>query len=169
MILYNHQLYDWTRRTGLLRLSRARAEPPVRNAGDELSGHVIVVGINSLGRRIVEQLVERGEQVLALDVSPANLQGLPCHTKLGNAEYVSVLEEAGIRRAKLLVSALQIEETNHLLAYWGRTFGVPTSIHAFDQSVVDDLRQAGADHLIMSKSAGLRRVAAAFHDAGVFE
>src|SRR5688572_4337137 len=169
MILYNHQLYDAVRRTGLLRLLRARAEPPVRHAGDELSGHVIVVGLNSLGRRIVEQLIERGEQVLALDVSPGNLQGLRCRTHLGNAEYVSVLEESGIRRAKLLVSALQIEDTNHLLAYWGRAFGVPTSIHAFDQSVVEDLQQAGAEHLIMSKSAGLRRVAAAFREAGVFE
>jgi Kef-type K+ transport system membrane component KefB len=169
MILYNHQLYNWTRRSGLLGLFRARSDLAVRRAGAELSGHIIVVGINSLGRRIVEQLVERGEQVLALDSSPANLRGLRCHTKLGNAEFVSVLEEAGIRRAKLLVSALQIEETNHLLAYWGRAFEVPTSIHAFDQTIVEELQQAGADHLIMSKSAGLRRVAEAFHEAGIFE
>lgn len=169
MILYNHQLYEWMRRTGVLRLFRARPEPPLVQDAEMPSGHIIVVGVNSLGRRIIDQLMERGERVLAIDVSPANLRELPCRTTLGNAEYVSVLEEAGIRRAKLLVSTLQIEETNHLLAYWGRTFGVPTSIHAFDQAVVDELREAGADHLIMSKSAGTRRVAAAFHEAGVFE
>jgi Kef-type K+ transport system membrane component KefB len=169
MILYNHQLYEWARDAGLLRLFRARPELPVERGADERSGHIIVVGLNSLGRRVVDQLLERGERVLAIDVSPANLQGMPCETTLGNAEYVSVLEEAGIRRAKLLVSALQIDETNHLLAYWGRSFGVPTSIHAFEQSVEDELRDAGADHLIMSKSAGIRRVAAAFREAGVFE
>jgi Trk K+ transport system NAD-binding subunit len=134
-----------------------------------MSDHIIVVGVNSLGRRIVRELLERGEKVLAIDTSASNLESLPCETMLGNAEFVSVLEEAGIRRARLLVSALQIEETNYLLAYWGRVFDVPTSIHAFDQSVVAELQEAGANHLIMSKSAGIRRVAAAFREAGVFE
>lgn len=169
MILYNHQLYRRARALGLLRLFRARRAAPPKRRTSEVSGHIIVVGLNSLGRRIIDELLERGERVLAIDVSAANLQGLKCDTLLGSAEYVQVLEEAGIRRAKLLVSALQIAETNHLLAYWGRTFGVPTSIHAFDQSVVDELRDAGADHLILSKSAGLRRVAAEFRRAGVFE
>jgi hypothetical protein len=168
MILYNHQLYEWLRSRGWLRFLRARPELVLDYHGHELHDHILVVGVNSLGRRIVHELVERGELVLAIDVTPANLARLPCATMLGNAEYLSVLEEAGIRRAKLLVSALQIEETNHLLAYWGRTFGVPTSIHAFDQSVVYDLIEAGADHLILSKSAGIRRVADAFREAGVF-
>ena len=168
MIMYNHQLYDWLQRSGALRFFRARPEPSLEHARVEQSGHILVVGLNSLGRRIVHALVARGEEVLGIDVSPANLVDLPCATMLGNAEYISVLEEAGIRRAKLLVSALQIEDSNHLLAYWGRTFGVPTSIHAFDQAVVDELLEAGADHLIMSKSAGLRRVADAFREAGVF-
>ena len=169
MILYNHQLYATMRGWGVLRLFGARDDRDDDVPDDDLSGHVIVVGINSLGRRIVRGMLERGEQVLAIDTSPGNLEGLKCHSKLGNAEYLSVLEEAGIRRAKLLVSALQIEETNTILAYWGRTFDVPTSIHAFDQSLVDDLTDAGATHLIVSKSSGTRRIADAFRKAGVFE
>lgn len=169
MILYNDRLYGWAQRFGLLRMFRAPAESEPTTAADELSDHVIVVGINALGRRIVERLLERGETVLAIDVSPSNLAQVGCRTLLGNAEHLSVLEAAAIRRARLLVSALQIEDTNHLLAYWGRAFGVPTSIHAFDQSVVDELREAGADHLIISKNAGTRRIATAFREAGVFE
>jgi Kef-type K+ transport system membrane component KefB len=169
MILYNTRLYDIARRLRLLRPFRAAAESELMATGDELNDHVIVVGVNALGRRIIEQLQARGETVLAVDMSPVNLAQAPCRTLLGNAEHLSVLEAASLRRAKLLVSALQIEDTNHLLAYWGRSFGVPTSIHAFDQSVVDELREAGADHLIISKNAGTRRIAAAFRDAGVFE
>ncbi len=169
MILYNHELYAATRRHGLLKWLHAPAESDDDTRPALPKGHVIVVGINALGRRIVQQLVERGEDVLALDVSAHNLSGLPCRTMMGNAEHVSVLEEAGVRDARLLVSTLQIEDTNHLIAYWGRLYGVPTSIHAFDQSIVDDLRDAGADHLIMSKSAGTRRIAGAFRDAGIFE
>ena len=103
-----------------------------------------------------------------MDTSPRNLEGLTCRVMLGNAEHVGFLEEAGMRDAKLLVSTLQIEETNQLLAYWGRLFGVPTSIHAFDNSLADDLLNAGATHVILSKAAGTRRIADAFRSAGIF-
>lgn len=169
MILYNHQLYALMRRWNVLRMFRARDDRDDEAPDDELSGHVIVVGINSLGRQIVRGMMERGEHVLAIDTSPGNLRDLPCNSALGNAEYLGVLEDAGIRRAKLLVSALQIEETNTILAYWGRTFGVPTSIHAFDQSLVDELTEAGASHVIVSKASGTRRIADAFRAAGVLE
>ncbi|MGH7444182.1 MAG: cation:proton antiporter, partial [Longimicrobiales bacterium] len=169
MIFYGDYLYARARRARLLRPFRARRERPEAAPVESATDHVIVVGLNSLGRRIVHDLVAHGEDVLAVDVSPHNLLHLPCRTMLGNAEHVSVLEEAGIRNAKLLVSTLQIEDTNHLLAYWGRSFGVPTSIHAFDQSVVDELRDAGAEHLILSKPAGTRRIARAFRAAGIFE
>ncbi|CAN5154157.1 cation:proton antiporter [soil metagenome] len=166
MILYNHPLYDFVQKLGLLRIFKAREELKVDDTGELLAGHVIVVGMNALGRRLVGALSERGEQVLAIDVSPRNLQGLPGSTMLGNAEHLSVLEAAGLHRAKLLVSALQIEDTNNLLAFWGRSHGVPTSIHAFDPSLVDELREAGADHLIISKDAGARRMAEALERAG---
>lgn len=136
---------------------------------DELRGHVIVVGINAMGRRIVESLVERGETVLAVDTDPLKLESLGCRTLHGNAAYDSVLEEAHLAEAKLLVSALQIEDTNNLLAYRARQAGVPSSIHAFDGSVVDDLRQAGAHHLIHSKPEGSRQIVQTMRGLGALE
>ncbi len=47
--------------------------------------------------------------------------------------------EIGLSRAKLVISALTIEDTNHLLAYRCRRAGVPCAIHAFDMGLVDDL------------------------------
>jgi Kef-type K+ transport system membrane component KefB len=167
LILYSERIYDW------LLERRILGRWPVRNAAldvheEHSSGHIIVVGMNALGRRIVDRLVALGEDVLAVDTSPGNLEGLTCRVMLGNAEHVGFLEEAGMRDAKLLVSTLQIEETNQLLAYWGRLFGVPTSIHAFDNSLADDLLNAGATHVILSKAAGTRRIADAFRSAGIF-
>jgi hypothetical protein len=69
--------------------------------------------------------------------------------------------------AKLLVSALQIEDANNLLAYRARQAGVPSSIHAFDPALVDELRRNGATHLMVSKYDGIKQVAAALRDAGV--
>jgi Kef-type K+ transport system membrane component KefB len=171
MILYNHELYEWSRRRGLLRpfrtsKARAAAVGPGPDADEDgvPREHVIVVGMNQLGRRVVEALVDRGEEVLAIDTDPRKLEGLPCGTLLGNAEYPAVLDEAGLKGAKLLVSALQIEGTNNLLAFRARDAGVPAAIHAFDQSVLLSLEKLGADHVIRSKSAGIRRIAERLRD-----
>ena len=166
MILFNHQLYAFVKRIGLLKVFRAGQgddDPPE----EPLRDHVIVVGMNSLGRRIVRQLVERGEVVLAIDTDPGKLAKLPCHTMQGNAEYASVLDEAGLSRARLLVSALQIEDANTLLAWQARRHEIPSAIHAFDHFVVEELESLGVDYLLNSKRCGARRLHEELERAGV--
>ena len=121
-----------------------------------LENHIIVVGMNSLGRNIVSQLVERGEQVLAIDTDPVKLAGLPSVTMLGNIEYLATLEEAGLPAAKLLVSALQIEDANELLAYRCQSFGVPSSIHAVDMQMLDNLLALDVNYLMIPKVDGVK-------------
>jgi Kef-type K+ transport system membrane component KefB len=160
------RLYALARRAGVLRPFRAKVvdEPPPPPG---LRDHVIVVGMNTLGRRLVQVLLERGEKVLAVDANAANLEGLPCPTVQGSTEHPGVLEHAGLRDARLLVSALQIEDANNLLAWRARQAGVPSSIHAFDPDLIPDLRDNGATHLMVSKHDGIRGVAMALRDAGV--
>jgi Trk K+ transport system NAD-binding subunit len=123
--------------------------------------------MNSLGRILVERLAERGDAVLAVDSDAAKLRELACPTLVGNAEDVAVLEEAGLARARLLVSTLQIVDTNQLLAYRARSYGVPASIHAFDPSLVAELRTIGVSHLMLSKHQGIRRLAHELQLAGI--
>ncbi|MFW6079613.1 MAG: cation:proton antiporter [Gemmatimonadota bacterium] len=158
LIQLDERIYDRLRDAGMLRPFRARGGRPSAPA-PRWSDHVIVVGMNALGRRVVHGLHRRGETVLAVDIDPAKLDGLPSATLQGNVEHHSVLMAAGLPRAKLLVSALQIEDANHLLAYRTRHYGVPSSIHAFDTSLVDELTDLGASHLIVSKRDGIRQVA----------
>jgi Kef-type K+ transport system membrane component KefB len=177
MILYNHQLYALMQRWRALRFLRVGEvgprdlEPEAVDGHDPavgLTDHVIVVGMNSLGRRIVERLREAGEQTLAVDLDPRKLAMVPGSTLLGNTEDLAVLEAAGIRRARLLVSALQIEDANNLLGYRCRSLGVPCSIHAFDAAVTPDLREIGVTHLMDSKTAGTRRLSEALRAEGVY-
>ncbi|MFN2316007.1 MAG: cation:proton antiporter [Gemmatimonadales bacterium] len=160
MILYNEELYNFLSRSALLRWLAGSGEAERSEAPEPapLEGHVVVVGMNAMGRRIVDKLLEQGEVVVAVDTDPRKLEPLPCLTVLGNVDHSSVLDEARFRRARLLVSALQIEETNALLAFRGRSAGVPTSIHAFDQFVLAELEGIGATHLLDSKYAGIRRL-----------
>jgi Kef-type K+ transport system membrane component KefB len=155
-------------RARITRLIGARAERNQGSAQPELGDHVIVVGMNALGRRIVRVLADRGERTLAIDVDPIKLRDLPGHVMLGNVNYLSVLEEARLARAKLLVSALQIEDSNRLLAFRCAQVGVPSSLHAFDQSLVPELNELGASHVMESRSVGLERVLDALHEAGVY-
>jgi hypothetical protein len=69
--------------------------------------------------------------------------------------------------ARLVVSALQIEDVNALLAYRCSRLGVPVSIHAFDPSLAHELLEIGADHLMISKHDGIRQMAEAFRRLGV--
>lgn len=155
MILYSDTLYRVCQRLKLLVIFRAKqkVEP---EPTDARSGHIIVIGMNALGREIVKNLCHRGHRVLAIDTDIHKLEGLgPADTLIGNVEYHSVVEEIGLREARLVVSALQIEDTNHLLAYRCRAEGVPCAIHAFDVSVVDDLLDLETSYLLMPAIDGV--------------
>jgi Kef-type K+ transport system membrane component KefB len=155
MILYSEPLYRFVRRFGLLRPFKAAQEDEVEERL-EREGHVIVVGMNALGREIVRRLCQGGERVLAIDTDPGKLEGLPCETMLGNVEYLAVLEDAGLAHCRLVVSALQIEDTNDLLTYRARSRGIPCAVHAFDLSLADELVELGAQYLMTPQVDGIR-------------
>ncbi|HAV14644.1 MAG TPA: portal protein [Opitutae bacterium] len=155
LIIYSEPLYVFMKRFGLLRLIKAKQEPD-KEVSKVLKDHIIVVGMNALGRNIVQAMTARGEHVLAIDTDPKKLEGLaPAEMLIGNVEYQSVVEEIGLREAKLVVSALQIEDTNHLLAYRCRSAGVSCAIHAFDVSVVNDLLDLDTSYLLMPALDGI--------------
>lgn len=160
MIIYNHELYAWALKAGLLRWKFLDGKPEITDrivhVGENLEGHVIVVGMNTLGRDLVRRLVEKGEDVLAVDTDPEKLEGLPSKVLLGSVGYLSVLQEAGYARAKLIISALQIEETNDLLAYRAKSVDVPCAIHVVDLSVVENLLELETDYLMVSKVDGVK-------------
>lgn len=122
-------------------LMRAFPPPPEEAgpAGTPLSGHIIVVGMNTLGRELVRRLVARGETVVAADTDPVKLRDLPGLKIVGDAESPAVLHEAGLARARLLVSTMHIESTNDLLAYRCRVARVPAAIHAVNLNEVTHL------------------------------
>ncbi|MEX1119190.1 MAG: cation:proton antiporter [Terrimicrobiaceae bacterium] len=155
LILYNKPLYEMAKTSGILKIFRAsQKEEDEGNAG--LENHIIVVGMNTLGRKLATTLHEQGELVVAVDTDPRKLRRLACKTHLGNVEFRDVLEELGLPRAKLLVSALQIEEANDLLAYRCQVRGIPSAILAIDLSVVDNLLELGVAYLMLPKVDGVK-------------
>ena len=152
-------------RRGLLRFVKEGALPEPESPSR--TGHIVVIGMNTLGRMVVERFAAIGETVLAVDTDVTKLQGLPADTLVGNVDNHAVLEAAGVPDAQLVVSTLQIEDVNSLLAYRCRRMGVPVSVHAFDPSLAYELLEIGADHLMISKYDGIGQMNAAFRDVGV--
>ncbi|GAB4111347.1 MAG: cation:proton antiporter [Acidobacteriota bacterium] len=157
LILYNHQLYAWFERRGLLRIFGDGIRDGME-MGEALRGHWVVVGVNALGRRLVELLRERGEKVACIDRDPEKLRQVAAQGIHGGVEFLSVLEAAGLGRARFAVSALRIQDTNNLFAFRCRQLGVPVAIHAFDSTVVPELEALGVEHIINSKRAGVEEV-----------
>lgn len=119
------------------------------------SGHVVVIGMNTLGRELARRFADLGDRVVAVDTDPAKLEGLPAETVYGSADNPAVLERARVGEARLVVSALRIQDVNALLAWRLQRLGVPVSIHAFDAALADELTEIGADHLMVTGMAGL--------------
>ena len=168
LILWSETIYDrigGSRLLSLLGTSEAAEQKKER----ALEDHIVVIGMNTLGIRIVREMAARGETVLAVDTDAAKLHGLPARTLLGSVDDSSVLDEAHFTNARLVVSALQIEDTNNLLAYRCHAAGVPVSIHAFDPSLIDELKELGADHVMVPKHDGTRELALRLRQAGVLD
>jgi len=165
MIRFNRPLFRWALRWNLLRpfvpkalLAGGDAPEAKDHGGQMMEGHIIVVGMNSLGRRIAQLLTETGYEVVAVDTDPKKLAGLPCRTELGNVSYRAVLDHLCLRRARLLVSALKIDSINDTLAYRAREAGVPCAVHVHDIREMDNLVDLGTDYLMISKVDGLKRL-----------
>lgn len=81
------------------------------------SDHVIVVGIGSVGMQVVEELLERGESVTIIEddingrFMPA-IYELRLPTIIGDAKLERTLRDAGLAKAKALLSVTSDDLTN---------------------------------------------------------
>lgn len=171
MILFSHQLYAWALRLGALNFrflnTKASLKDHILHQTSSYHQHIIIVGMNTLGRDLVVRLNDRGETTLAIDTDPNKLNHLPGSTMVGSVDYLSVLEEAGYTKAKLIISALQIEETNDLLSYRAKSAHIPCAIHVVDLALVDNLLNLETDYLIVSKVDGIKAQLSKLKEMGV--
>lgn len=155
MALCADLLYRLANSAGLFRIFPSARDETVDHGQTELKDHYIVVGLNTLGREITRLLRERGRHVLAVDTDPQKLAGLDCDTLIGDAGDPATLEEAGLKKACMLVTALQIEETNDLLAYRCREAGIPCVANVMDLSATENLIAMDTKFLLVPKVDGV--------------
>ncbi len=135
----------------------------------EISTPILVIGMNAMGRDIVKRLVASGEAVTAIDSDPRKLQELPCETLHGNIHDWDLLESAGFSHAKLIVSALQIEEANQLLAFRSHAAGIPCCVMAPDTLVMPALLELDVSYFMTPFADGIKRQRTELAERGLIE
>ncbi|HHI80859.1 MAG TPA: potassium channel protein [Planctomycetes bacterium] len=131
-----------------------------------LKGHIIVCGIGRIGKMIAKELREHGKQVVCLDRDEevlAELRREGYLTLQGDATEEPLLNQAGIERAEVLVSAMPTDAESVFLTLTARFLNRKLQIVArgTDEGAERKLRRAGANVVILPTLIGGRRMAQA--------
>jgi trk system potassium uptake protein TrkA len=112
---------------------------------------IIILGAGQVGGSVAESLVSEQNDITVVDIDPARLRALQdrldLRTVTGSASHPSVLMEAGIDDADLLIAVTQSDETNLVACKLAaRMFNVPRRIARIRATdFLDDPKVLGPD------------------------
>jgi len=112
---------------------------------------IIILGAGQVGASVAESLVSEQNDITVVDVEPTRLRALQdrldLRTVAGSASHPSVLMEAGIDDADLLIAVTQSDETNLVACKLAaRMFNVPRRIARIRATdFLDDPKVLGPD------------------------
>ena len=94
---------------------------------------IVILGAGQVGASVAESLVSEHNDITVVDIEPQRLRALQdrldLRTVVGSAAHPSVLTEAGIEDADLLVAVTQSDETNLVACRLAaRMFNVPRRV-----------------------------------------
>ncbi|UXA19009.1 cation:proton antiporter [Mycobacterium sp. SMC-4] len=167
MIMYSHQLYDRLERW-LIRVERKRSRAPAPARSDD-DFDVILFGLGRFGSHLAERLTHAGHRVLGVDFDP---HGVTTHrrngvsTAFGSAEDIDLLETLPLDRARYVISAIPVLQTNLALLQGLRQhhFTGAIALTAHTRFDADRLRATGVDIVLEPFSAAAHSTSETLHD-----
>ncbi len=129
----------------------------------KLKDHVIICGGGRIGERVAEGLLKKRKKfvVIEKDSSVASfLEKKNYLVILADALHEDVLEEAGIKRASVLVSVLAETEKNVLVVLTAREINPDVYIYARSDSAeyTRKLRKAGANQVVVPEISSAEEI-----------
>ncbi len=132
----------------------------------KLDKHVILCGFGRNGRQAARELRDHGERFVVIESDPHKLEELEDEIGdylliEGDATHEEVLLEAGVERAKALITTLPNDADNLLITISALQFNKDLKIisRASDEKAEKKLKRAGATNVIMSDRLGGQRMA----------
>ena len=141
----------------------------------KLKDHVIVCGFGRNGRQACEQLRSGNEKFVAIESNPKIIATLHEDESIlfieGDATNDDVLLEAGLERAKALITALPNDAANVFVVLTARDRNPNLKIisRASDDASEHKLKRAGANNVIMPDKIGGTHMAALVTKPDVLE
>ncbi|MDB5349598.1 MAG: transport system, NAD-binding component [Planctomycetota bacterium] len=144
-------------------LSKLTGQYRVRRMIDALSDHTIVAGLGRMGSLVCEELAAAGEPFVVIDQAPEKMAAYGGRNWLfvaGDATEESVLLDAGLERAKALVTAIPNDASSVFITLTARQLNAKVQIVARAERATTQkkLRQAGANHVVLPAAIGAHRV-----------
>ena len=133
---------------------------------ENLDGHIVVCGGGRTGRQVMEELMAVGHQFVVIERDPQRLEWIHEHyseilTVVGDATLDENLREAGVSKAKGLLSCLSADTDNVFVCLSARDLNPALTIvaRALEEGSMDKLYRAGADHVVSPNVSGAIRMA----------
>ena len=131
---------------------------------DDLSDHYIICAFGRVGRATADEFREQGEQYVVVDSQPGLERLMEEHGApyiVGDPTHEAILDQAGIERARGLVSAVDSDADNVYITLTARTRNPKLFIvaRASSPESVDQLYRAGADRVVSPYTLSGKRMA----------
>ena len=160
--------YSVTLMTGFIVEGRINEALRGRRMGkmiEKLSDHYIVCGFGRIGSVVVSELVESGKSLVVIDTEQhpegISVAGTRVPLIVGDATDEGILQQAGIERAKGLVTALSGDPENIMVALVASGLNMDLTIvaRATSEGAVSKLYRAGATKVVAPYELGALRMA----------
>jgi voltage-gated potassium channel len=136
----------------------------MQEAIDSLGGHFVLCGYGRVGATVARELVEAGQSVVVVDLIQASLQRAledGHRVVLGDATTDAILRQAGVERARGLVTAIDTDALNVYVILSARQLNPALTIigRANTSEAEDKLLRAGADRTVSPYTMAGHRLA----------
>lgn len=128
-----------------------------------LSDHTIVAGFGRVGHLVCEELTAAEMKVVVIERTPerlAEIERLSYLYVAGDATEEVVLREAGLERARVLVTTMPSDAETVFITLTARQMAPEVMIvaRAEQPSTLKKLRLAGANHVVLPAAIGAHRI-----------
>ncbi len=146
-------------------VSNLKFSTKVEKKINKLKNHVIVVGYGRNGSQAVEELLSHDIPVVVIDNRPKVIQYVLENEKIlyvqGDATEDKVLSNAGVERARALITAMASDSDNLFVVITAREMNPNLTIISRASALTNDkkLKLAGATNVIMPDKVGGQKMA----------
>jgi voltage-gated potassium channel len=142
---------------------RALGERRMIREIEHLSGHVVICGFGRIGQLLAQELQREGQPFVVVERTAegiADAHELGYLVLTGDATQEEVLVNAGVERAKALVTALPSDADNVFITLTSRNLSRTLQIiaRAEQHTTQKKLTQAGANRVVLPSSIGAQRI-----------